>query len=187
MPHEVTILAYKIEQDPWFTSVAQPVLRWAREVWVVSTDMHKRPGDALRFTELEQTAEKIYEITGKDPGVARSRGMEKQDPIRATAAGLTELGWDIKSHRYIKNHKGEEFDLYFATPAMLKHKIAERMDDIRWERAQAVLKCQCLGDVNRELVQPILRSKKIGSATKSMILCLFNLAVPTDEWLNTYI
>ena len=43
---------------------------------------------------------------------------------------------------------------------MLKYKIAERLDDIRWERAQAVLKCQCLGDVNRELVQPILRSKK---------------------------
>ena len=67
---------------------------------------------------------------------------------------------------------------------MLKYKIAERLDDIRWERAQAVLKCQCLGDVNRELVQPILRSKKIGSATKSMVLSLFNLTTPTDEWLK---
>ena len=60
VPHEITILAHKIEQDPGFTSVAQPVLRWAREIWIASTEMHKRPGDALNFTELEQTAERIY-------------------------------------------------------------------------------------------------------------------------------
>ena len=129
--------------------MAQPVLRWAREIWIASTEMHKRPGDALNFTELEQTAEKIYETTGKEVGVAKARALERQDPIRATAAGLTELGWDIKSHRYNRNHEGNDFDLYFTSPAMLQHKIAERLDDIRWEKAQAVLKCQCLGDVNR--------------------------------------
>ena len=53
---------------------------------------------------------------------------------------------------------------------MIKHKIAQRLDDLRWQKAQAVLKCQYLGDVNRELVQPILRSKKVGSATKAMVL-----------------
>ena len=58
--------------------------------------------------------------------MAKARSLERQDPIRATAAGLTELGWDIKSHRYIKNHVGEDIDLYYASPAMLKHKIAER-------------------------------------------------------------
>ena len=95
VPHLTTILVYKIEQDPWFTSLAQPLVRWAREIWLATTDWHNKPGDALSFTELDEAVNRIKQITGDDRLTTRKRERHRQDPVRAAAAALTQLGWNF--------------------------------------------------------------------------------------------
>ena len=92
VPHLTTILVYKIEQDPWFTSVAQPLVRWAREIWLATTDWHNKPGDVLSFTELDAAINRIKKITGDDSLTSSKRQRHRQDPVRAAAAALTQLG-----------------------------------------------------------------------------------------------
>ena len=122
--------------------------------------------DTLKFGELEATAMKIYEITSKSEAVTKARKLERQDPVRATAVGLTQLGWDIKSHRFITNHDGKDFDMYFTSPAMLKHKVAERTDDLRWTKAQAAIKHQYWGRSIGTWCSQSLESRRWGRQRK---------------------
>ena len=99
MPHLTTILVYNIEQDPWFTSLAQPLVRWAREIWLATSDWHSKAGDVLSFTELDEAVDRIKKITGDDRLTSSKRERHRQGLLRAAAAALTQLGWNFKNHR----------------------------------------------------------------------------------------
>ena len=179
-------MVYKIEQDPWFTSVAQPLVRWAREIWLATTDWHNKAGDVLSFTELDEAVSRIKKITGDDSLTNRKRQMHRQDPVRAAAAALTQLGWNFKNHRVIIDHKKEEFDLYFTSPAMFRHYVAMRMDELRWAEAESARRIGLGRPVCREVLQPGLKHKKLTAKARSMILCMINQTIPTSEWLKKH-
>ena len=86
----------------------------------------------------------------------------------------------------IIDHKKEEFDLYFTSPAMFKHYIAKRMDDLRWAEADTARRDRLGGPVCREVLQPVLKNKKLTAKAKSMILCMINKTIPTSEWLTNH-
>lgn len=140
----------------------------------------------LSFTELDDAVKLIRKMTGDDYHTTRKREKHRQDPVRAAAAALTQLGWTLKDHRVIMNHKKQEFDLYFTSPAMLKHYIAKRMDVLRWAEADLWRRNYLGGPVWRDVVQPVLKNKKLTAKAKSMILCMINQTIPTSEWLKKH-
>ena len=69
---------------------------------------------------------------------------------------------------------------------MFKHDVAMRMDELRWAEAESARRDGIGGPVCREVLQPVLKNKKLTAKAKSMILCMINQTIPTSEWLNKH-
>ena len=86
----------------------------------------------------------------------------------------------------IIDHRKEKFDLYFTSPAMFRHYVAMRMDEPRWAEAESTRRKGLGRPVCREVLQPVLKNKKLTAKAKSMILCMINQTAPTSEWLKKH-
>ncbi len=87
----------------------------------------------------------------------------------------------------LENEHGEEMDLSFGSPAMLKHQLIASHDKKTYRELEQQLRDSGAWKheehINWEVIRKFLRNAKIKSTHKSALLNLLTDTVPTTAWL----
>jgi hypothetical protein len=177
-PASITLLAYPVSYDPGFRAVAQPIMRWAREVWMQDhpTDTHP---DRLSPEELRQ-AQRLL--------VQPDREALPQGPLAAVAEALRTLQWTMAlPHACGPVDNPLQYDMTIGSPSMLAHFIRRRYETVRLEHVASTLNGRPTplpsADIHWPLVTRFLRSSKIPTSSKAALLSFLYGAYPSPAWL----
>ena len=168
-----------MSHDPLFIVTCAPLVRWAREIWLLSSH-HSTPDDVLDGLTMHKAAQLISCTKVEDL---------PQGPIRAVASALHHLGWSL-DQAHIINMRDHTLDLTSQSPAMLKHYIRRAYDILRDK--EATDKILNKGNWPHETppawgtIRRFLRSRKIVKDNKEAILQLMYGTTPHSHWLWTH-
>ncbi len=176
VPAAIRLMAYDATHDPLFTVISAPLVRWAREIWLLSSH-HSTPDDVLDGLTMHKAAQAI----------AGTKVDElPQGPLRAMASALNVLGWNLEQAHIIKTN-GQTIDLTCHSPAMLKFYIKRAYDCVR--EKEATDKIVSRGNWPHDsppawsTIRRFLRSTKVGKDHKEAILQLMYGTTPHSHWL----
>ena len=107
--------------DPWYQAVASPLLRWAREWWLLGGFSHQPPKDICTAKELAQA----FRV------VQTPLASERKDPMGAIASSLQALGWTAKAANIWTDECKQDMHLMEGSPAHLASLIERAFEKIR--------------------------------------------------------
>jgi hypothetical protein len=176
VPSGLRLMAYDVNHDPLFTVICAPLMRWAREIWLLSSHQ-KMPDDVLDGLTMHKAAQviqgnKVHDIT--------------QGPIRAIASALNQLSWSLDQAHIIRM-ADSTIDLTTNSPAMLKHYIRSAYSKQRDQEATRCITAR--GVWNHDLppawptIRRFLKSTKVETNRKEAILQLLYGTTPHSHWL----
>jgi hypothetical protein len=176
VPASIRLLAYDVSHDPLFTTICVPLVRWAREIWLLSSQQ-RTPDDVLDGLTMHGASRLIANTEVEDL---------PQGPIRAVSAALHHLGWSLPQ-AHIISMNDQRLDLTTQSPAMLKHYIRRAYESLRDQEATA--KITSRGHWTHDtppawgIIRRFLKSKKVERAHKETILQLMYGTTPHQQWL----
>jgi hypothetical protein len=176
-PAHITLLAYPANYDPGFRAVAQPLMRWAREVWMQDHPADVHP-DRLSPEEL-RLAQRLL--------AQPAREALPQGPLAAVAEALHTLQWTmVLPHACGPAENPLQYDMTIDSPNMLAHFIRQRYEKIRLGHVMGTLNGRHTPlppeDIHWSLVTRFLRSRKIPATAKAALLSFLHGSYPSPAW-----
>jgi Reverse transcriptase (RNA-dependent DNA polymerase) len=174
VPTDLAMIMYPTEQDPLYISIAAPLTRWAREVWMATDPHGPQDTDILSHTELVVAARAI-----QDPNRTLPQG-----PLLAVRQALAQLGWTMQLPYHYCNHTGFTLNLAEGTPALLRHHISTRFASLQermlrdklYDRPSAIVP-------HWPLVRRLVHTKKLQRHHKSALMSALYGTLPAPAWL----
>jgi hypothetical protein len=177
-PAEFALLAHPTTYDPGYKITAQPILRWAREVWMSDHPATIHP-DRLTAVELTQ-AQRMFSQRPPDE--------LPQGPLAAIAGSLEALCWTA----VIPSCMGPPdnptaLNMTVGSPTMLAHFVRCRYEELRFGRLKDRMDSRAcpvpFDRIHWPLLGRFLRSKKTPVSSKSALLSALYGSFPSPLWL----
>ena len=178
VPTAIAIMAQPTTNDPGFIARSAPILRWAREMWMITGNSQDRHGDCLGGYE----AHGICNILNDE---AKSSNLP-QGPVRAIADSLKWFNWTMPKAILLLDDLLQELDMSLGTPAMLKSFLVASFQ----RKTMKINKATIAGrpnnlpaETNWAAILKIIRSRKVAPSIKQVVLEVIYGTLPTPHWL----
>ena len=100
------------EVDPTYQANADPIVKWAKEVYVANPSKARRLEEAWRGAAAQV-------------GLAKAPWRIASGPVGAVTATMKRIAWALASWRYAYTGQGEVIDFQRVTPAEVRRKVVE--------------------------------------------------------------
>ena len=179
-PRALQALVLGTHRDPYLIVVTRPLIRWAREVWIVTTET-KEAGDRsdiLRSSEIWQAWKVLEMVEAKNEWIS-------QGPLRGLQAALRFLGWRYPEPYVLADHHGTLLHMDEMTPALLWKLIVRAQRYKTANELDGQLRTRGLLPNDKQVHwQMVVRAvRQLKGREVSLLLQLIWGTLPTNWWL----